>query len=173
MHSYPRVPPARSGRPAHTMFGGVALSVLALLSLGAGTTSAASTAAGGKVLEVSPPEPTGTYLTALGTTVYTVGAGNTCNGALMVRRVPPTTLRTTTVATIQTPGSPCLGIGADSGGRAVAPADGSLFVLYSLAGGATLYRVTPSYRRGASLLKRPPAQAGPSALHALRRPSWP
>jgi len=97
--------------------------------------------AGGRVLEVSPPEPTGTWLTALRNNIYTVGAGNTCNSGLTVWRVAPSTLRTAPVATIQTPGDPCLG--ADGSGRSVATAASSIFVLYSSGGDATLYKVTP------------------------------
>jgi hypothetical protein len=99
--------------------------------------------AGGTVLKVSPPEPTGAWLTALGATIYAVGAGNTCDSGLVIWRVAPTTLRTTPVATIQTPGNPCLGVGAESG-RSVAAAAGSLFVLYSFASDTTIYRVTPA-----------------------------
>ena len=98
-------------------------------------------APGGTVIGTSPEEQVGTTLVYSSGQLFSVGPGRTCGAGIPVWRVDQGTLRTTVVATLAPPGDPCLG---DEGARPVAAADGSIFVLYSSAGAAVLYHVTPS-----------------------------
>lgn len=113
--------------------------------------------ASGDLLRESPSEQVGTWLVPLSRMLFLIGPGDTCTAPVPVWAVNERTLRTTVIASLEPPGNTCAG---QPGFRSVGAVGNSIFALFGVGPGSTLYRVTPLMRSRAQLMRTGFAVAG-------------